>query len=238
MACSTAFAGAANDRLLPAVNVGNHNVVVDGFQDSLDFGERGENRSHFAGIVHRYLGHAAATGTHGSQCVLKGERAGRNQSAVFSQAVSHRHVGMDAVRGQHPGEGQVDGQHGGLSDLGLAQIFFRLGDGVRVGLVNEDIVGQRLAEQRGHDAVGFVEEFGHDWFGGAQRREHVDVLRALPGVEERHFTGRAASAEDALGTQRLPDRGLVGFQRLQRIRRLDRQLGGVSVVDRDALDRA
>ena len=52
--------------------------------------------------------------------------------------MSHGHVGLYAVRSQQPGQGQVDGQHRGLSDLGLAQIFFRLGDGGFISLVNED----------------------------------------------------------------------------------------------------
>ena len=140
------FAGAADDRLLPAVYVGDHNVAVNGLQYSLDFSKRRKDGRHLSGVFHRHARHAATAGTDGSQCVLEGERAGCNQGAVFAQAMSHGHVGLDAVSGQQTGQSQVDGQDGGLSDLGLAQIFFGLRDGVLVGLVNEDELAQRLAE--------------------------------------------------------------------------------------------
>ena len=48
------FAGAADDRLLPAVYVGDHNVVVDGLQYSLDFSERRKDGRHLSGVFHRH----------------------------------------------------------------------------------------------------------------------------------------------------------------------------------------
>ena len=125
--------------------------------------------------------------------------------------MSHGHVGLDAVGGQQPGQSQVDGQHRGLSDLGLAQIFFSFRDGLCVGWIDEDELAERLAQQRGHNAIRFGKKFGHNWFGGAKRLDHVDVLRALAGIQERHLRSRAVSAKDALRTQGFPDRGLVGF---------------------------
>src|ERR1019366_8843418 len=173
------LAGAADDRLLPAIYVGDHNIAVDALQDSLDFSQRRKDRRHPSGIFHRYAHHAAAAGANRSQCVLEGERTRRNQRAIFAQTVSHGHVGLDAIGSQQPGQSQVDGQYRRLSDLGLAQIFFSLGHGGFISLVNEDKLTQRLTEERSHDAIGFGESFSHDGFGGAKRLKHVDVLRAL-----------------------------------------------------------
>ena len=159
---------------------------------------------------------SAAAGADRFQRVCEGKRAGRNQRAVFAQAVSHRHVGLDAVSGQQPRQRKIDGQHGRLRDRGLAQIVFGLGDGVGVSLVDEDELAERLAQQRSHHAIRFGKSLGHDRFGGAQRLEHVDVLRTLAGIEERNLGRRAVTAEDALRAQCLPDRRLIGRQRLER----------------------
>ena len=200
------LARAADHRLAVAVDVGDHHVAVDRLQDSLDFFERRKDRGHPAVVFHRHSGHSAAAGADGFQRILEGKGAGRDQRAVFAQAVSHGHVGLDAVSGQQPGQRQIGGQHGRLSDRGLAQILFGLGDGVGVGLVDEDELAERLAEQGRHDAVGFGKGFGHDRFGGAERLEHVDVLRALAGIQERHLGRGTVAAEDALRAQSFPDR--------------------------------
>ena len=168
MACSTALLAPPIDRLAVAVDIGDHHIAVDGLQDSLDFFQRSKHSRHAAVVVHRYLGHSAAASADGLQRVVKGKAAGRNQRSVFAQAVSHRHVGLDAIGGQEAGQRDIGCQHGWLSDLGLAQIFFGLGDGAGVGLVNEDELAERLAEQRGHDAIGFGKGLGHNWFGGAE----------------------------------------------------------------------
>jgi hypothetical protein len=97
------------------------------------------------------------------------EGAGGDQRSVFAQAVSHGHVGLDAVSGQEPGQRQIGRQHGGLRNGGLAQIVFGLGDSVGVGRVHEDELAERLAEQRGHHAIGFGKSFSHDRFGCAER---------------------------------------------------------------------
>ncbi len=74
-------------------------------------------------------------------------------------------------------------------------------------------------------AIGFGEGLGDDRFGGAERLQHVHVLRALAGIEERDLRRRTVSAEDALRAQRLPHGRLVGCQRLER-------LGGLCPPDR------
>ena len=141
--------------------------------------------------------------------------------------MSHGHVGLDAVSGQEPGQRQVGGQHGRLRDRGLAQIVFGFGDGIGVGLVNEDEFAERLAEQRRHHAIGFGKSFGHNRLRRAERSQHVHVLRALAGIQERHLGRRTVTAEDALRAQSFPDRRLIGRQRLERLGRFVRQFGGI-----------
>ena len=53
--------------------------------------------------------------------------------------------------------------------------------------IDEDKFAERLAQQRRHHAIGFGESLGDDGLGGAQRLQHVDVLRTLAGIEERHL---------------------------------------------------
>ncbi len=74
-----------------------------------------------------------------------------------------------------------------------------LRDRGRVAGVDEDVIGQRLAEQRRHDLVGLGERLRHDGLGVTELVEHVDVLRALPGVEERDLGRGAVAEEDARG---------------------------------------
>ena len=104
MACSTALLAPPMTAWLLAVDVGDHHVAVDRLQDSLDFLERRKDRRHPAVVVHRHARHFTAAGADGFQRVLEGKGAGGNQRAVFAQAVSHRHVGLDAVSGQEPGQ--------------------------------------------------------------------------------------------------------------------------------------
>ena len=68
--------------------------------------------------------------------------------------------------------------------------------------------------------------------------EHIHVLRALAGIEERHLGRGTVTAEDALGAQSFPDARLVGRQRLERLGRFVRQVGGVGIVDGQAFGRA
>ena len=132
-------------------------------------------------------------------------------------------------------ERDVDGQHGGLRDLRAHQLRLGLGHAV---VADEDDVRQRApAEQRSHDLVGLVERRGDDRLGAPQLGEHVGVLRALAGVEERDLAGRAAAAEDPAALQRLPRRRVAGLDRLQRGGGLGDQFAGVGVVDADALGR-
>ena len=71
----------------------------------------------------------------------------------------------------------------------------------------------------------------------AKRLQHVRVLRALPRVEERDLGAGTAAAEDALGTQQLPDRRVAG-QRLHGAGRPCRPARRRGEVDRDAHRRA
>ncbi len=86
---------------------------------------------------------------------------------------------------------------------------------------------------RRHDPVRLRERVGHDRDRGAEVCEHVDVLRALSGVEEGDLRGRSAADEDTLGAQHLPQRRGSGPERLGRLARLGREIGGVRVVEGD-----
>ncbi len=178
-------------------------------------------------------GHLAAAGADRLQCGLERQCARGHECAVLADAVTHHHVRPDAVRGEQPGERQVAGHHGRLGDLGLQKLLLELGDRVLVVLVDEDVAGQRLAEQRRHDLVGLRERLRHDRLGVAQFAQHVDVLRALAGVEEGHLGCRAVADEDAAGAQHLQiaadpvDPG----QRRRGAAGLVREFGRVAVVD-------
>ena len=103
-----------------AVDVGDHHVPGHGFQDALNFVNRGKHRGHAALVFRRKAGHFPAAGADRFQCVGEGQPAGRNQRSVFTQAVSHGEVRFDAVGGQESRQGKVNRQHRGLSNRGLA----------------------------------------------------------------------------------------------------------------------
>ena len=142
-------AGAADDGLVLAVDIGDDDVAVDRLQDPFDLGERRKHGRHPAVVAHRDARHLAAAGADGLQRVVEGQSAGGDQRAVLAQAVAHRHVGPDAVRGQQARQGEIRGQHRRLGDRGLAQIVFGPGDRVRVRLVDENEVAERLARAAG-----------------------------------------------------------------------------------------
>ncbi len=149
--------------------------------------------------------------------------------------MAHRHVGLDTVGGQEARESEIDSEHGRLRDGSLAQIDVSLRDGDGISLVDEDKVGQRLAEQRGHDAIGFGKHLGDDRLRGVERPQHVHVLRALSRIKKGHFRGRTVAAEDALCAQSFPHGGLIRGKRFECFGRLVRQFGGVSIINRQAL---
>ena len=93
----------ADHRLMIAVDIGDHHVTLDGLQDSLDFIQRRNHGGHFSVVFHRHAGHLAATGADRFQCVSKRQCSGGNQRSIFTQAMSHGHVGLNAVSGEQPG---------------------------------------------------------------------------------------------------------------------------------------
>ncbi len=231
------FACAAHYCLTVAVDVGDHHIAIDCLQDSLHFLDGGKHCCHAAVVVHCHLGHAATAGADGFERVGKGKTAGCNQRAVFAQAVSHREVGFDAVSGEQPGQRQVGCEYGGLSNCGLAQVVFRFRHRVRVSLVDEDEFAERLAKQRRHDAIRFRKSFGNDRLCRPKQLQHVHVLRALTGIQERNFGTGAVAAKNPLRAQPFPHRGLIGRQRFQRVAGFNRQFGRVAIVDSQAFGR-
>src|SRR5262252_822856 len=78
------LARAADHSLVVAVDVGDHDVTVDGLDDAFDLLHRREYGSHFAVVRHRYASHLAATGANSEQGVVERQRAGCDQGAVLA----------------------------------------------------------------------------------------------------------------------------------------------------------
>ena len=97
---------------------------------------------------------------------------------------------------------------------------------------------KRLAQQRSHDAVRFGKRFAHDRLGGAERLQHVGVLRALAGIQESNLGRGATAAEDPLCAYSFPERSLVRFQRFEGDAAFGCQVSSVGVIDGHALGRA
>ncbi len=149
--------------------------------------------------------------------------------------MSHDDVGLEAVVSQQRHDGGVEGEHGWLADFRLHQVKGGLHDGGLVIRIDEDVVGERLAQNRRHHGVGVGKDLGH---GGRQLRQftpHVDVLAALPGEHEGDFSGGfAAAAEDALRLHRFPRLRIVEAHHLTRFLQPVSQLLMVAVVDDQA----
>ncbi len=229
---------AADDRLLAAVQVGDHHVAADRRQDPLDLGERRHDRRHAAVVGHRDVGHLAAAGAHRLQRVGERQPAGGDQRAVLAEAVAHHHVGHHAVGREQPGERGVDGQHRRLRDGGPAQVLFGARHGGGVARVDEQVVGERLAEERGHHPIRLGEGVARHRLGGRELLAHVRVLRSLSGVEERNFRRGPLAEEDSLTPQRLPCHRVGAGERLLGAVDLVGELTRVPVVDGDPARRA
>ena len=171
-------------------------------------------------------------GAHRFQRSGKGERAGSDQRAVLAEAVPDHHVGLDAVGRQQRRQRQVGGQHRWLRDLGVAQVFLCRGDRDLVTGVDEDVLAERLAQQRRHHVIRGHEPLGDDGFRRAQVAQHVDVLRALAGVHEGHGCGRPAAAEHTAAAQQRPHRRRR--ERRQRPAGLVGKFGRIAEVDRES----
>ena len=232
--CEHGVGGAADHRLVVGVDVGDDDVPGGLVDDPFDLGERAEDRCHRTVVLDRERSHFSAPGTHGFQRGVERERASGDERAVLSQAVPHHHVGVHAVRGEQPTDGGVGRQHRGLGDLSLEQLLLELGDGRGIVAVDEDVRRQRTTEQWRHHVIRLLERLGDDRFAGTKLVEHVDVLRSLAGIEERHFRRGAAAHEHALLAQHAVDRGVVAGEGLDGLRELRCQVVSVGEVDRDA----
>ena len=204
----------ADDALYRAVDIGDDDIALDGFEDAFHLGQWRRDGGHAAVVIGGDFGHFLAAGADHLQGFGQVQDAGSHQGGVFAQAVPDDQVGLESVLGQHPQDRNVHCQHGRLGDLGAAQSQFRLGDGVFLP-IHKNVTGDGPAQDGGHDRVGFTEGFGHQRFDRAQVTQHVDVLRALPGEQEGHLAGLPAAAVDALHTQGLPAGGSVGFEGLE-----------------------
>ena len=151
---------AADHRLMLTVDIGDYDVALHRFQDSLDFFQGREDGCHLAFVGYSHAGHSTAAGADSFQRILEGQSASSYQCSVFAQAVAHGHIGLNAISGEEAGECEIDSQHDRLSNSGLTQIIFGLGDGDRIGCVDENKFGERLAQQWRHHAIGFGKSRG------------------------------------------------------------------------------
>ena len=108
-------------RLLVAVDIGDHHVVVDRVDCTLDLLDRCEDCRHLPCVGHVDVGHLAPAPGNGFERILERERTGRHQGPVLAQAVAHHHVGLHPECGEHLGECSVDRQDGRLRDLRLPE---------------------------------------------------------------------------------------------------------------------
>ncbi len=146
--------------------------------------------------------------------------------------MTHHHVRTDPVSGQHLRQRQVGGQHRRLGDLGLSKFLVGLGDRGRIVAVDEDVVGERLAQNRCHDAIGLFEDLCDDRLALSKSRHHVDVLRALPRVQEGRLVWFTTTDEHALVAEKLPGQLVARLQGIDRSASLGGKIIGVSEVDR------
>ena len=230
------FGGAPDHRLGGGVDVGEDNVAVDRRDDLLGGLERPHHRDHQSGVVDRQVGHLVSASADRLEGGGERQALGGDERAVLAEAVAHHHVRRDAVLAQQAGESDVDGEHRGLRDLGPLELRLGLGHPLGRRRIDEDHVAQGTPQQRCHHLVGLGEGCGDGRLMLAEGAQHVGVLRALPGVEERHLAGRAVPAEDAAALEQLPRR-TTALERVERLGRFVGQFGGVGVVDGDALRR-
>ncbi len=231
-------AGAADDGLAVAVEVGDDDVARDGFDDLAHGLEGAEDRRHLAVVGHVDAGHLAPAGAHRQQRVLEGQGPRRHQGAVLAQTVTHDQVRGHAVGLQQPRQGGVHGEDRGLGDLGAAQGGLGVGACLLVVAVHEDDLRERPLEQGRHHPVRLAEDLGHPRLLLAEVPEHVGVLGALSRVEEGHASRRPPTAMDPLGADGAPHRRLVAVQGLAGALGPGGQLGGVAEVDGEPLGRA
>ncbi len=227
------FGRPADDGLVEAVDVGDDDVAVGLGDDPLDLRQRAEHGCHRAVVGHRHLGHLATAGADGFEGRAERDRPGGDERTVLTEAVAHDEIGFDAVRREQPGERQVGGEDGRLGDLGLHELGAEPVERRRVGVVTEDERRQRTAEKGRHDLVGLAEGVGDDRLAADEVVEHVDVLRALAGVEEGHLGCGPAPDEDPLLTEHREDGRVSGVERGDELAQLAGQVGGVGEVDGD-----
>ncbi len=195
----------ADDALAVAVDVGGDHIAVDLGERFFHRFERRKDRSHPALIAVAGARHLVAAQRGDFQRSRKGEDAGGNERAVFAQRMAHRHVGAETVGAQQLVDGCVHGKHSRLRDGRLHEAPFAGAQGVRVVAIDEEMAGERLAENGRHRPVSLGKDRAGNGIGLNEIAAHVDVLAALSGEEEGDLAPRrAAAAEDAAPLQGAP----------------------------------
>ena len=177
--------GPADDRLLGAVDVRDDDVAVDVSENFLDLLQRREDGRHEAVVGNRDMGHLTTASADRFEGAGEAHRTHGHERAVLAQAVAYDHVWLDCVRTEEARDRLVDGEHRGLGDLGLAKLLLGGGGRRRIGGVDEQVVAEGSTQDRRHQPVGLGERVGHDRLCLLQGAQHVQILGALPRVQER-----------------------------------------------------
>src|ERR1051326_5385967 len=96
------FARTADNGLVFAVDIGDHDITIHAFENALDFGEWGEYRGHAAVVIHREGGHFAPASAHRFHRICEWHASHGDQRSIFTQAMTHREIGRDAISGEQP----------------------------------------------------------------------------------------------------------------------------------------
>ena len=147
--------------LASRVEVRGHHVAGDRLQLLDDEVGRGHHGRHRPVVAEADLAHLAAARGGRLQGLGEGQHPRRHQGAVLAERVAHHHVGLEAELAQQPAHRGVHREHGGLRDRGLLEVLLGLLDGLGVLPVHEDVARQLAAEDGLEDAVGLLEDAGH-----------------------------------------------------------------------------
>ena len=204
------LAGSADDALAATVDVGRYHIATHLLQRCLYDFDGGQHGSHLAVVFYLHLAHFAAAGGGRFQALGKRHNAGSGEGGIFAQRVAHDHIRPEAKLRQQAAQRFVHGEHGWLSNFRLHQVELGLIHRGRVTAIDEDVAGERPAQNGCHNCVGLGDGLGHDGVLGGQLAPHVHVLAALAREEISQFAvGRPTAPENALGLHRFPRLGRV-----------------------------
>ena len=197
-----------DDRLRGAVDIRADHISVDAIEHRLHHLHRRTHPGHQPGVtVHRrHFGHLRAPGGHRAQRVRKAHDPGRHTRPVLPEAVARDHLRNDPKLPEQAIQGDIRRQHRGLGDLGLRQRSKSPALGLRsLQRPRIDHLAEPPPQHRQHHLISLLKGAAHHLKALFERREHPQVLRALPREEHRQLSAhRLLSQHHPLVRQHLP----------------------------------